>query len=402
MYYFNTAALGKPVRKVWTVLSAFNRIVNKLGPRSESVDQLIRGEYPLKSRSVARDCEIVCAEWMGFEDLARTLAEIGNVKLDNARIALLPGTSDAIEIALRTIQDVVVELVTTDLEHQSEVDAIRACWRKKIKVVKLRDRILSGATKEEVVTTMCSALQDGRAILISHVTAEYGTILPIKEILAFGKSKFRRFFAVVDGAHGFGNINPDLSKIDYDFYVSSGHKWLRGPASSAFVSVNCTVPRIEKEFQSQLLRSYSWFDLRPGIKLGQRDLTLSVRGATQSFSPFVGLKVALNQLKRKPLDGIQTRVAFENVLRGNSTWRLENDHIALEKSRISTIRLCRPVRLSSRTEKFRSIAGILEREYDIICEAQNSRNLRLSFSGDEKEKDLSFLRDALASVSKYV
>lgn len=74
-----------------------------------------------------------------------------------------------------------------------------------------------------------------KLLFFSHVTSATGTVVPAKELVAMARA--RGIPSCVDGAHAPGLIDVDLAAVDADFYAANVHKWLMGPAGSAFLHV---------------------------------------------------------------------------------------------------------------------------------------------------------------------
>ena len=63
-------------------------------------------------------------------------------------------------------------------------------------------------------------------IAITHISNVTGAVLPIEKIVDLAKSK--GVLTLIDGAQAVPHFAVDISKIDCDFYVFSGHKMV-GP-----------------------------------------------------------------------------------------------------------------------------------------------------------------------------
>eukprot|EP01084_Bolivina_argentea_P117376 208470_1 len=84
------------------------------------------------------------------------------------------------------------------------------------------------------------------AAIICHI-APYPTILyDIKQII----SLFHQYdiISVIDGAHGFGQLDINISDLNPDIYVADAHKWLFSPKGTGVIYV-------KKEFQSIIFPS---------------------------------------------------------------------------------------------------------------------------------------------------
>ena len=74
-----------------------------------------------------------------------------------------------------------------------------------------------------------------KVIAIPHVTCTTGLVFPIQEICSLAKS--RGILTAIDGAHGAGTFNLDLTAMGCDFYAGCFHKWMLGPSGTAFLYV---------------------------------------------------------------------------------------------------------------------------------------------------------------------
>ncbi len=75
-----------------------------------------------------------------------------------------------------------------------------------------------------------------KVIAIPHITCTTGQVLPIKEICEIARSK--NIYTAIDGAQTAGSLKLDLKSLGCDFYASSFHKWMLGPAGTGFLYVN--------------------------------------------------------------------------------------------------------------------------------------------------------------------
>ena len=72
-----------------------------------------------------------------------------------------------------------------------------------------------------------------RLAVIDHITSGSALVLPLAEIVALCHAKGVPI--LVDGAHGPGNVELDLTALDADWYVGNAHKWLNAPKGCAFI-----------------------------------------------------------------------------------------------------------------------------------------------------------------------
>ena len=74
-----------------------------------------------------------------------------------------------------------------------------------------------------------------RVVLVSHVIRTTGQVLS-KRTLRYFREANPCVLVIVDGSQAAGNVLVDADLLELcDFYISSGHKWLGGMATSGFV-----------------------------------------------------------------------------------------------------------------------------------------------------------------------
>lgn len=90
---------------------------------------------------------------------------------------------------------------------------------------------------EEYVDAIERALGPAtRVLVIDHLTAQTGLILPLVEIAA--ACHRHGVLVLADGAHVPGNIPLDVPSLGVDWYVANLHKWAFAPRSCGFVWVS--------------------------------------------------------------------------------------------------------------------------------------------------------------------
>jgi selenocysteine lyase/cysteine desulfurase len=97
-------------------------------------------------------------------------------------------------------------------------------------------------TVEEVVHNISNAITDKtRVLMVTWVQSCTGVKLPIKAISEVVKrantsrSAESRIYFAVDGVHGFGNQDEDISSLGCDFFSAGTHKWIFGPRGTGIL-----------------------------------------------------------------------------------------------------------------------------------------------------------------------
>ncbi|WP_186756449.1 aminotransferase class V-fold PLP-dependent enzyme [Echinicola salinicaeni] len=97
-------------------------------------------------------------------------------------------------------------------------------------------------TVDEVVDAISKAISDKtRVLMVTWVQSCTGVKLPIKDISEVVRKanaqrpKDKRIYFAVDGVHGFGNQDEDISDLGCDFFSAGTHKWIFGPRGTGIL-----------------------------------------------------------------------------------------------------------------------------------------------------------------------
>lgn len=95
---------------------------------------------------------------------------------------------------------------------------------------------------EYLINQVASAITPKtRLAVFDHITSSTAFVLPVKELVDVCHA--RGVPVLIDGAHGPGQLQLNLTDLKADFYVGNCHKWL-------FTSKGCAFLHVAKQYQS--------------------------------------------------------------------------------------------------------------------------------------------------------
>lgn len=136
-------------------------------------------------------------------------------------------------------------VLTTDVEHEGGSAGWKHLEKRRGVVI---DRVVIAPDDHDakgILERFASAIKkETKVISVSHIIASTGLKIPVRDIVALGKS--RNILTIVDGAQAVGNIEVDVRAIGCDAYAAPGHKWLMAPKGTGFLYISkSTPPRIQ-------------------------------------------------------------------------------------------------------------------------------------------------------------
>ncbi len=193
------------------------------------------------------------------EDVVREAAA-KYMKVDATEIALTDSTTQGLAMLFNGMKlQPGDEILSTTHDHYVTDKSIDyACQKKGM----INRRIAEYDDPREVsVDQVVSRIKDGlsqktRVVMVTWVHSCTGVKLPLRAIADMltevnkQRDEDSRIYFCVDGVHGFGNQDEDVSSLGCDFFVAGTHKWICGPrgtgvfwaSKSAWAFVEPTVP----------------------------------------------------------------------------------------------------------------------------------------------------------------
>ena len=293
--YLNTGASGPSPRPVVEATESFQRRFEYEQPCSEDV-------YSTAEDALASARERVA----------------GLLGTSSDHIALTQSTVAGINHVATAIdwdpEDVVVN---TDLEHP----AGELPWQRAADLHDVEVRTMPTERGRLDLDDVKTAVRDARLVCLSSVTWNYGTRLPVGEVVDIAHDAGAA--VLVDAVQSPGQMPVDVEAWGADYVAASGHKWLLGPWGAGFLYVD--------EPQQVAPRQIGYFSVeRPagGGDDGAEDGEAGDGGTTDSsvnysfrptarrfelgtgaIAPYVGLETAIETMEAVGLDQIESRIA---------------------------------------------------------------------------------------------
>jgi isopenicillin-N epimerase len=171
-----------------------------------------------------------------LEESRKSLASYLNCHHDD--IVYVTNPSYAVNIIAKSFQlSPGDEVLTTNLEYGA-CDRTWDYYCKKAGAVYKRQSIhFPLESKEHFVEQFIKGITaKTKLIFLSHITSSTGLRLPVEDICAIAQKN--NIMTFVDGAHGPGHIDVNLSLLNADIYTGACHKWMMTPKGSSFLYVN--------------------------------------------------------------------------------------------------------------------------------------------------------------------
>jgi len=143
---------------------------------------------------------------------------------DTKEIVFLRGTTEAVNLVAQSYGRKHIgqgdEIILTELEHHANI----VPWQLLAEQVGAAIRVAPINDKGEVLVDDFAKLLGPRTkfVSVAHVSNSLGTIVPVEEIVAL--SHARSVPVLIDGAQSAPHFPVNVTAIDADFYVFSGHK----------------------------------------------------------------------------------------------------------------------------------------------------------------------------------
>jgi isopenicillin-N epimerase len=194
---------------------------------------VLEKQTELRARLEREPVKFMVRELESMLDAARSeLAEF--VGADPQDVAFVSNATTGVNAVLRSLHlEAGDELITTTHEYNACRNALDfVADRAGARVVAV-DIPLPVRSEDEIAARILEAVgRRTRLILIDHVTSPTAIVMPIAKIAHECGVPI-----LVDGAHGPGQVEVDLSALGVSFYTANCHKWMCAPKGCAMLWV---------------------------------------------------------------------------------------------------------------------------------------------------------------------
>lgn len=183
------------------------------------------------------------------------------------------------------------EILTTTHDHYSTEKSLEYAARRSGATIKRIDEYAepARATTAEITSNIDAAISPStRVVAVTWVHSCDGVKLPLREISEVvenanaGRSADRRIYFCVDGVHGFGNQDDDLTDLGCDFFVAGTHKWLFGPRGTGLLWAR----RDAWDFLEPSIPAFQWNPFAQWLHLDHGDMTFRDLHSPGGFHAF--------------------------------------------------------------------------------------------------------------------
>jgi cysteine desulfurase/selenocysteine lyase len=188
------------------------------------------------------------------------------------------------------------EIIISHLEHHANIIPWQMMCERRGAVL----RIIPVNDKGEIIFEEYLKLINPRTriVAVTQVSNALGTILPVKEIIESAHS--HNIPVLIDGAQGIQHGVVDVSEMDCDFYVFSGHK--------IYAPTGIGVLYGKEKWLDELPPYQGGGDMVANVtfeKTTYNELPFKFEAGTMNFTGAIGLGVAIDYVKSIGVDNIE-------------------------------------------------------------------------------------------------
>ena len=210
----------------------------------------------------------------------------------NHEIIFTRGATEAINLVASSFADFVAagdEVLVTELEHHSNIVPWQMLCQRvgaTLRVVPiLQDGTLDMSAYEQLLTSKT------RMVAVTHISNALGTVNPVKQMVAMAHAK--DIPVLIDGAQAVAHTPVDVSDLDCDFYVFSGHK--------LYAPMGIGVLYAKEKWLEKMPPYQTGGDMIRTVSFDKTDfnvLPYKFEAGTPNVAGAIGLEEAINYIER--------------------------------------------------------------------------------------------------------
>ena len=235
-----------------------------------------------------------------YENVRKLVKKILNVP-DSHSVVFTSGTTESINLiayswGLKNLKETDSVLIT-EMEHHSNIIPWQLITKKTNSSLNYITLNNNGTLNTESIND--EFLSSTKIISISHQSNVFGTINPIKNII--DKVKDIGLITLIDGAQAVPHLEVDLSELDPDFYVFSGHKMLGPTGVGVLIGRNELLEEMEPFMGGgEMINKVSMQDAT------WNEIPWKFEAGTPNIAQVIGLGAAINYLMNIGLDKVHS------------------------------------------------------------------------------------------------
>ena len=235
-----------------------------------------------------------------YENVRKLVKKILNVP-DSHSVVFTSGTTESINLiayswGLKNLKETDSVLIT-EMEHHSNIIPWQLITKKTNSSLDYIALNNNGTLNTESIND--EILSSTKIISISHQSNVFGTINPIKNII--DKVKDMGIITLIDGAQAVPHLEVNLSELDPDFYVFSGHKILGPTGVGVLIGRNELLEEMEPFMGGgEMINKVSMQDAT------WNEIPWKFEAGTPNIAQVIGLGAAINYLMNIGLDKVHS------------------------------------------------------------------------------------------------
>ena len=235
-----------------------------------------------------------------YENVRKLVKKILNVP-DSHSVVFTSGTTESINLiayswGLKNLKETDSVLIT-EMEHHSNIIPWQLITKKTHSSLNYIPLNKNGTLNLESINDQI--LSSTKIVSISHQSNVFGTLNPIKNII--DKVKSMGIITLIDGAQAVPHLEVNLSELDPDFYVFSGHKMLGPTGVGVLIGRNEILEEMDpfmgggEMINKVSMQEATWNDIPWKFEAG-----------TPKVAQVIGLGAAINYLMNIGLDNVHS------------------------------------------------------------------------------------------------